>query len=51
LIAKTRRDDLTTWFTTGVVESLISDDGTQQQVKATLPAGSGGGRFVRLRVQ
>jgi hypothetical protein len=44
-------DDLTTWFTTGVVESLISDDGTQQQVKATLPAGSGGGRFVRLRVQ
>jgi hypothetical protein len=44
-------DDLTTWFTTGVVESLISDDGTHQQVKATLPAGSGGGRFVRLRVQ
>ena len=44
-------DDLTTWFTTGVVESLISDDGTQQQVKATLPAGSAGGRFVRLRVQ
>jgi hypothetical protein len=44
-------DDLTTWFTTGVVESLISDDGTQQQVKATLPAGSGGRRFVRLRVQ
>jgi hypothetical protein len=44
-------DDLTTWFTTGVVESLLSDDGTQQQVKATLPAGSGGRRFVRLRVQ
>jgi sugar lactone lactonase YvrE len=44
-------DDLTLWFTTGVVESLISDDGTQQQVKATLPAGSGGRRFVRLRVQ
>lgn len=44
-------DDLTTWFTTGVVESLISDDGTQQQVKATLPAGSGGRRFVRMRVQ
>lgn len=44
-------DDLTTWFTTGVVESLISDDGTLQQVKATLPAGSGGRRFVRLRVQ
>jgi hypothetical protein len=44
-------DDLTTWFTTGVVETLISDDGTHQQVKATLPAGSGGRRFVRLRVQ
>lgn len=44
-------DDLMTWFTTGVVESLISDDGTHQQVKATLPAGSGGRRFVRLRVQ
>jgi hypothetical protein len=44
-------DDLTTWFTTGVVESLISDDGTHQQVKATLPAGSGSRRFVRLRVQ
>ena len=44
-------DDLTTWFTTGVVESLISDDGTHQQVKATLPAGSGGRRFVRMRVQ
>jgi hypothetical protein len=44
-------DDLSTWFTTGVVESLISDDGTHQQVKATLPAGSAGRRFVRLRVQ
>jgi sugar lactone lactonase YvrE len=44
-------DDLTTWFTTGVVESLISDDGTHQQIKATLPAGSAGRRFVRLRVQ
>jgi hypothetical protein len=44
-------DDLTTWFTNGVVESLLTDDGTQQQVKATLPTGSGGRRFVRLRVQ
>ena len=44
-------DDLSTWFTTGVVESLLSDNGTHQQVKATLPAGSGGRRFVRLRVQ
>jgi hyaluronate lyase len=44
-------DDLTTWSTTGVVESLLSDNGTHQQVKATLPAGSAGRRFVRLRVQ
>ena len=44
-------DDLTTWSTAGVAESLLSDDGTHQQVKATLPAGSGGRRFVRLRVQ
>ena len=44
-------DDLTIWFTTGVVEPLLSDDGTQKQVEATLPAGSAGRRFVRLRVQ
>jgi hypothetical protein len=44
-------DDLTTWSGAGVVETLLSDDGTTQQVKATLPAGSGGRRFVRLRVQ
>jgi hypothetical protein len=44
-------DDLTTWSTARVVESLLRDDGTLQQVKATLPAGTGGRRFVRLRVQ
>jgi hypothetical protein len=44
-------DDLTTWSSAGVVETLLSDDDTYQQVKATLPAGSGGRRFVRLRVQ
>jgi formylglycine-generating enzyme required for sulfatase activity len=44
-------DDLTTWSSAGVVETLVGDDGTLQQVKATLPAGSGGRRFVRLRVQ
>ena len=30
-------------------EQILSDDGTVQTVKATLPAGSGP-RFVRLRV-
>jgi hypothetical protein len=39
------------WSGSGVIEQILSDDGTQQQVKATLPAGSGGRRFVRLRVQ
>ena len=39
------------WSGSGVSEQILSDDGTQQQVKAPLPAGSGGRRFVRLRVQ
>lgn len=43
-------DDLSNWFTTEVVETLLADDGTYQQVKATIPAGSLGRRFARLRV-
>jgi uncharacterized delta-60 repeat protein len=38
------------WSSVGVTESVLSDNGTVQQVKATLPAGSLGRRFVRLRV-
>jgi hypothetical protein len=38
------------WSTAGVIQAILSDNGTVQQVKATLPAGSGGKRFVRLRV-
>lgn len=38
------------WQTTGVSESILSDNGTVQQVKATLPAGSAGHRFVHLKV-
>lgn len=38
------------WSTAGVVETILSNNGTTQQVKATLPAGSSGKRFVRLRV-
>ncbi len=38
------------WSSAGVVETILSDNGTTQQVKATLPAGSSGKRFVRLRV-
>jgi uncharacterized delta-60 repeat protein len=43
-------NNLTTWSGADVVETMLSDDGTIQQVKATLPSGSGGRRFVRLRV-
>jgi uncharacterized delta-60 repeat protein len=38
------------WNTSGVTEQIPSDDGTVQVVKATLPAGSGVERFVRLKV-
>lgn len=43
-------DDQVTWATAGVVETMLSDDGTTQQMKATLPAGNTR-RFVRLMVQ
>ncbi|MFN7562244.1 MAG: LamG-like jellyroll fold domain-containing protein [Prosthecobacter sp.] len=45
-------DDFTTWSSGGVTQSLVpgSDNGTTQQIKATMPAGAGGRRFVRLRV-
>ncbi len=44
-------DDLTqtTWSTAGVSETILSDDGITQQIKATLPAGTSGKRFVRLK--
>jgi hypothetical protein len=38
------------WSTAGVIQAVLTDNGTLQQVKATLPAGSGGKRFVRLKV-
>lgn len=38
------------WVSTGVSETILSNNGTLQQVKATLPAGSAGRRFVRLKV-
>ncbi len=39
-----------TWGRTGQAETILSDDGITQQVKATYPAGITGKRFVRLRV-
>jgi hypothetical protein len=38
------------WSTFAVSEEVLADDGTQQTVRATLPAGPGSHRFVRLRV-
>lgn len=39
------------WSETAVTQTVLTDDGTLQTVKAVLPAGSGGHRFVRLEVQ
>lgn len=41
----------TAWSTTGVSETVLGQAGTIQTIKATLPAGTQGNRFVRLRVQ
>ncbi len=38
------------WSSLGVTTAVESDNGTTQQIKATLPAGASGKRFVRLRV-
>jgi autotransporter-associated beta strand protein len=45
------RDDLAAgaWSTAGVTEQILTDNGTAQTVKATLPTGSGP-RFVHLKV-
>lgn len=41
---------LPSWSSSSVVQSILSDNGTTQQVKATLPKGGGSKRFVRLSV-
>jgi hypothetical protein len=38
------------WSSADVSETILSDDGLIQQVKAAVPAGSSGRRFVRLKV-
>lgn len=40
-------DDLVTWSSVGVTSTVLSDNGTIQQIKATMPAGVNR-RFVRL---
>ena len=43
-------DTLSTWSTTGVTSSVLSDLGTVEQMKSTVPAGTAGKRYVRLRI-
>ena len=42
-------DDFTTWSTSGVTSTVLSDTSTTQQIKATMPAGTNR-RFVHLKV-
>jgi hypothetical protein len=39
------------WSTQGVIQTQLTDNGTLQSVRATMPAGELGRRFIRLRVQ
>ena len=39
------------WSAVGVTQALLTDNGTLQNIQATVPAGSSGRRFARLRVQ
>ncbi len=45
-------DDLMSpnWSSEGVSEEILSDDGTLQQIKASVSGGSGARRFLRLKV-
>ncbi len=43
-------DLLTTWSGVGVTETLLSDNGYTQQVKALVPTGGNDQRFVHLKV-
>jgi autotransporter-associated beta strand protein len=38
------------WSDAGVTEQILSDNGTVQSIKASMPAGDGHARFVHLRV-
>lgn len=38
------------WSSVGVTEQIVTDNGTVQTVKATIPAGTMGRRFVHLKV-
>jgi len=38
------------WSRSGVTQAVLSDDGIRQNLKASIPAGTSGRRFVRLKV-
>jgi hypothetical protein len=38
------------WSSAGVTQQIISDNGTNLTIRATVPTGSAGSRFVRLKV-
>lgn len=42
--------DGTDWYYADTTEQILSDNGTQQVIKATIPMGTNGRRFVRLEV-
>ena len=43
-------DNLNIWHREGVTETVLSDDGKVQSVKALVPRGEEGTRFVRLAI-
>lgn len=43
--------DAAGWSSTGIAETILSDNGTIQVIEATIPAPTGGSCFTRLRVQ
>ncbi len=42
--------DLVNWFPTGITQEVMSDNGTTQQVCASIPSTPGGARFLRIHV-
>jgi hypothetical protein len=42
--------DLSTWSNTGLIEEVLSDDGSIQEVEDFVPAGSSKSMFIHLRV-
>ena len=42
--------DAIAWSSTGVTQQIIMDDGARRTIRAVMPKGAGGQRFVRLKV-